>query len=345
MSESGAPIVEVARLHGPLDVRVHREAAARPARGEVRLRVTAVGLCGSDIHWYEEGAIGDARLERPLVLGHEFVGVITDGADAGQRVVADPAVPCLACEPCRAGLSNLCQRARFAGHGATDGALRSAMTWPHRCLHPLPDAIADAEATLLEPLGVALHAVDLARPTLGGSAGVFGCGPLGLLLIQVLRAAGAATVVATDPLAHRRSAAATAGATEINQPSGKFGDGRVAEEPVDVAFEVAGDDGALADAIRAVRPGGRVVLVGIPSGDWTTFAAGLARRKGISMLLCRRMQPADLPRAIALAATGSINLTGLIGERFPIQEASQAFTALVARRGLKVVVMPDVRPG
>ena len=116
---------------------------------------------------------------------------------------------------------------------------------------------------------------------------------------------------------------------------------RVPERPVDVAFEVAGDDGALADAIRAVRPGGRVVLVGIPSGDRTTFAAGVARRKGISMLLCRRMQPADLPRATALVAAGSIDLTRLISDRFPIHEASQAFAALVARRGLKVVVTPD----
>ena len=189
------------------------------ARGEVRLRVTAVGLCGSDIRWYEEGAIGESRLQRPLVLGHEFAGVIEDGPDAGLRVVADPAVACLACEPCTAGRPNLCSAGRFAGHGATDGALRSAMTWPRRCLHPLPDAIGDAEATLLEPLGVALHAADLARPALGGSAGVFGCGPLGLLLIQVLRAAGTSIVVATDPLAHRRSAAATAGATEVREPA------------------------------------------------------------------------------------------------------------------------------
>ena len=305
--------------------------------------MTAVGLCGSDIRWYEEGAIGDARLQRPLVLGHEFAGVIEDGPDAGLRVVADPAVPCLACEPCRAGWPNLCQAGQFAGHGATDGALRSAMTWPRRCLHPLPDAVADAEATLLEPLGVALHAADLARPTLGGSAGVFGCGPLGLLLIQVLRATGASTVVATDPLAHRRSAAMTAGATEVLEPTGKTGDHRGPERPVDVAFEVAGDDGALADAIGAVRPGGRVVLVGIPSGDRTTFAAGVARRKGISMLLCRRMQPADLPRATALVVAGSIDLRPLISDRFPIHEASQAFAALVARRGLKVVVTPDVR--
>ncbi len=340
MTERGSPVVEVARLHAPRDVRVQREPAARPARGEVRLRVAAVGLCGSDIRWYEEGAIGDARLQRPLVLGHEFAGVIEDGPDAGLRVVADPAVACLACEQCTAGWPNLCQAGRFAGHGATDGALRSAMTWPRRALHPLPDTIADAEATLLEPLGVALHAADLARPTLGGSAGVFGCGPLGLLLIQVLRASGASTVVATDPLRHRRSAAATAGATEVRKPNGKVEDQSVADVPVDVAFEVAGDDGALADAIVAVRPGGRVVLVGIPSGDRTTFAAGLARRKGISMLLCRRMQPADLPRAIALVAAGSIDLTHLISERFPINGASQAFAALVARRGLKVVVTP-----
>lgn len=342
MTERGLPQVEVARLHAPGDVRVDREDAARPGTGEVRLRVTAVGLCGSDIRWYEDGGIGDARLERPLVLGHEFAGVIIDGPAAGQRVVADPAVACLVCESCLAGRPNLCQAGRFAGHGATDGALRSTMTWPQRCLHPLPDAIPDDEATLLEPLGIALHALDLARPGVGGSAGVFGCGPLGQLLVQVLRVAGASRVVATDPLAHRRSAAATSGATEILEPSSNTGDRGVPGAPVDVAFEVAGDDGALQDAMDAVRPGGRVVLVGIPSGDRTSFAAGLARRKGLSMLLCRRMQPDDLLRAAALAAAGSISLTPLITERFPIRQTAQAFEALVARRGLKVVVTPDL---
>ncbi len=342
MTDAEGRTVDVVRLHAAGDVRVQREPVARPKPGEVRLRVSAIGLCGSDIRWYEEGAIGDVRLARPLVLGHEFAGVIEDGDDAGQRVVADPADPCRACEPCTSGWPNLCATGCFAGHGETDGALRARMAWPRHLLHALPEGVTDDEATLLEPLGVALHAVDLGRPRPGGSAGVFGCGPLGLLLIQVLRSAGVSTIIASDPLEHRLSAALSLGATDA-QAGG--GGGAVGARPeagsVDAAFEVAGDDGALANAIRAVRPGGRVVLVGIPPRDRTSFPASLARRKGVSMLVCRRMHPNDLPRAIRLASTGRVALSPLISHRFRLREAPGAFAALAARGGLKVVVLAN----
>jgi len=284
------------------------------------VRVTAVGLCGSDRHWFLEGGIGDAVLDRPLVLGHEFVGTIESGSRAGERVALDPAVPCGRCSICLGGNPHLCPELRFAGHGTTDGALRTSLAWPERLAHALPDDLSDTEGSLLEPLGVALHAVDLAKARPGSTAGVFGCGPLGLLLVQ--------TIVASDPLPHRAEAAASLGATLENRE-------------VDVTFEAAGDDAALADAMAAVRPGGRVVLVGIPEGDRTTFTASTARRKGLTLLLCRRMKPADLPRAIRLAEAGEVELGGLVSGRFALSEWREAFDELVERRGLKVVVEPQ----
>ena len=316
------------RLHGTGDLRLHDEPAPEPGDGEVVVRVTAVGLCGSDRHWFLEGGIGDAVLDRPLVLGHEVVGTIQSGPRTGQRVAVDPAVPCGRCALCRSGEPHLCGRLRFAGHGSEDGGLRSCLAWPERLAHPLPDRLSDAEGALLEPLGVALHAVDLGHVRPGSTAGVFGCGPLGLLLVQALRAAGAETIVASDPLSHRGAAAVAAGAT-------------LDRREVDVAFEVAGEDAALADAIDAVRPGGRVVLVGIPDGDRTSFAASTARRKGLSLLLCRRMKPADLPRAIRLAVAGEVELGELVGGRYALSEWDEAFGDLVERRGLKVVVEPQ----
>ena len=292
------------------------------------MRVTAVGLCGSDRHWFLEGGIGDAVLDRPLVLGHEFVGTIESGSRAGERVALDPAVPCGRCSICLGGNPHLCPELRFAGHGTTDGALRTSLAWPERLAHALPDDLSDTEGSLLEPLGVALHAVDLAKARPGSTAGVFGCGPLGLLLVQTLRAAGVETIVASDPLPHRAEAAAFLGATLENRE-------------VDVTFEAAGDDAALADAMAAVRPGGRVVLVGIPEGDRTTFTASTARRKGLTLLLCRRMKPADLPRAIRLAEAGEVELGGLVSGRFALSEWREAFDELVERRGLKVVVEPQ----
>jgi L-iditol 2-dehydrogenase len=275
-----------------------------------------------------EGGIGDAVLDRPLVLGHEFVGTIESGARAGERVVLDPAVPCGRCDVCLGGNPHLCPELRFAGHGSADGALRTSLAWPERLAYALPDGLSDAEGSLLEPLGVALHALDLAKARPGSTAGVFGCGPLGLLLIQALRAAGVETIVASDPLPHRADAAASLGAT-------------LDDREVDVAFEAAGDDAALADALAAVRPGGRVVLVGIPDGDRTSFTASTARRKGLTLALCRRMKPADLPRAIRLAEAGEVELGGLVSGRYALSEWREAFDQLVERRRLKVVVEPQ----
>ncbi|MDF2733621.1 MAG: alcohol dehydrogenase [Chloroflexota bacterium] len=336
---------EVARLYGPGDVQLTREAAPSSGPGEVLLEVTAVGLCGSDLHWYRRGGIGDAGLIRPLVLGHEFGGVILAGPRAGERVAADPADPCGRCEPCRRGRTNICIAPRFAGFGTTDGALRSVMPWPSHLLHRVPDAIADDEVALLEPLGVALHALDLAPIAVGARAGVYGCGPLGLLLVQLLRARGASVIVATDRLAHRVAAARALGAThgfvvsaEPDDPAAVGGEAR--DVPVDVAFEVAGDDAAIADAIAAVKPGGRVALVGIPDDDRSSFPAAAARRKELSFHVCRRMAQTDLPRAIAVAEAGQVDLSALITHRFPLGDASDAFAMLASRHGRKVVVNP-----
>lgn len=333
--------MRVLRLHGAHDLRLHEEQDPVAGEGEVLVEVRSVGLCGSDRHWLVEGEIGDARLERPLVLGHEFCGTVVSGPTKGRRVALEPAIPCEACATCRAGLQHLCPHQRFAGHGATDGALRSLLAWPERLAFDLPEEISDADGALLEPLGVALHALDLGKLQPGMTAAVFGCGPIGLLLIEALTAAAVEVVLATDPLAHRRHAATQLGVGAALEP------GSVGEVPlprglgVDVAFEAAGEDAALADAIAAVGPAGRVVLVGIPDGDRTAFVASGARRKGLTLLLARRMRPGDLERAIRLARSGRVQLSPLVSERHPLADFASAFEALADRRGLKVVIEPQ----
>jgi len=323
------------RLHGPNEQRLHDEPDPTPAPGEVLVRVSAVGLCGSDRHWLLEGGIGDARLEHPLVLGHEFAGVLVSGAHEGERVAVDPAIPCGGCDLCAAGLEHLCPAVRFAGHGPTDGALRTLLPWPERLVHPVPGTLTDVEAALAEPLGVALHAFDLGHVRPGAGAGVFGCGPLGLLLVQLLHAAGASPIVATDLLAHRLAAAEELGATHAVL-AGELALG----EDLEVAFEAAGDDDAVDEAVASLRPGGRLVLVGIPDDDRTSFRASVARRKGLTVLLSRRMKAGDLPRALRLAAEGRVDLSLLVSGRYALDEWSDAFAALRERRGLKVVIEP-----
>jgi L-iditol 2-dehydrogenase len=320
-----------ARLYAPGDIRLAEEPVPAAGPPMSLVRVTAVGICGSDLHWWDDAGIGDARLERPLVLGHENAGVIAGGPRRGQRVAIDPAIPDETCPQCRRGYRNLCPQVRFAGHGVTDGGLREFLAWPASLLHPLPDALSDADGALLEPLGVALHALDLGHLRLGQSAAVVGCGPIGLMLIQLLLAGGTARVVAADPLPHRRQAAARFGAQAAGpEPAG---------DGVDTAFEVAGTDDAVDAAMTVVRPGGRVVLAGIPDGDRTSFRASVARRKGLTIAMSRRMNDA-YPRAIALAASGRVDLGSLVTRTAPLTEVADAFAAAARREGLKVVVRP-----
>jgi L-iditol 2-dehydrogenase len=321
----------VARLHGTADIRLHREPVPETADGLSLVRITAVGLCGSDLHWWDEGGIGDARLDRPLVLGHESAGVIAAGPRRGQRVAIDPAIPDETCAQCRRGYRNLCPQVRFAGHGSTDGGLREYAAWPTRLLHPLPDGLTDADGALLEPLGVALHAVDLGHVRLASGAAVIGCGPIGLLIIALLRLAGVSRVIAADPLPHRRLAAAALGA----EPAGPGTDGA----GVGTSFEVAGTDEAVAAAITATEPGGRVVLVGIPDHDRTSFSASAARRKGLTFAMSRRMNE-TYPRAIALAGSGWVDLASLVTHREPLRRTAEAFGTAARREGLKVIVEP-----
>jgi L-iditol 2-dehydrogenase len=328
--------VRTARLHAAGDLRVGEEPVPAAAAGTSLVRVTAVGICGSDLHWWDEGAIGDATLAHPLVLGHEGAGVIADGPRRGERVAIDPAITCGTCRACRDGYANLCYRIRFAGHGETDGMMREVIAWPADLLHPLPDGVSDTDGALLEPLGVAIHSMDLGHLPFGGTASVIGCGPIGLLLIAVLKAAGASSVLAVEPLAHRRSAAAQYGA------DGVFGSDAVdlTDAGVDVAFEAAGSGEAVRLAVESVRPGGRVVLAGIPGDNVITFQASVARRKGLTIALVRRMNHV-YPRAISLAARGVVDLGALVSGREGLGSAAGAFGEAARRTGLKVVIEPQ----
>jgi L-iditol 2-dehydrogenase len=331
--------MRVARLHAAGDIRLADEPAPAPSPGADVVQVSAVGICGSDLHWWTESGIGDARLGQPLVLGHEIAGVIADGPRAGTRVAVDPAIPCGGCRTCRQGYRNLCPQVRFAGHGRLDGGLCERISWPTELLHELPDGLTDIDGALLEPLGVALHVLDLGHARLGGGAAVIGCGPIGLFLIQLLRLAGVARVLAVDPLAHRRQAAVRFGADEAADPAARDDDGPAPADEFDVAFEVAGTDVAVRLAMAAVRPGGRVVLAGIPGNDTTSFEASVARRKGLTIAMSRRMNEA-YPRAIRLAASGRIETGSLVTHRFPLSAVTEAMRVAARRDGLKVVVEP-----
>jgi L-iditol 2-dehydrogenase len=345
-----------ARLHGPRDVRVDVVAdAGRPLHGCALVRVAAVGICGSDLTVYRAASCGpDDR--RPLILGHEASGVIVecggDGLQAadgselqpGLRVAIDPAQSCGHCDLCDAGHPNLCRSLRFLGVSADDGAMCELMHVPARCCYPLPTNMSFATGALLETLGVAIHAVDLVKIRAGNSVAVFGAGPIGLCIIQVARLAGAAQVFVADPLDVRRIVAEHMGGI----PVGADGDpveeitSRTAGLGVDVAIEAAWGGSAVQQAAEVCRPGARVVLVGIPEHDELTLRHSVARRKGLTIKLCRRMKH-TYPRAMEFVESGRVQLELLVSHRFSLRRAAEAFALneAYADRVIKAIILPQ----
>jgi L-iditol 2-dehydrogenase len=350
--------MKAVRLHSAHDLRVDELPAPSLRAGLALVRPRAVSVCGSDLHFYRQGGIGDNRAAQPLVLGHEFAGDVVavspgapDGPDLpaapaaapgeptpalrpGMAVAVDPAIPCEVCEHCLAGNPNLCPRIRFAGTPPTDGGLQELIAWPAHLLRPLPAGMSHEAGALLEPLGVGIHALDLAKIRLADTIAVLGCGTIGLIAAKLARLSGAVRVFATDLLPARLAAARDfANATDVFDASADDPVARIREltggRGVDVAIECAGADETPRQAVELVRPGGTVVLVGIPEDDRTEFPAGAARRKGVTIKLSRRMKHV-YPRAMALAEAGLIDLPHLVSHRFRLAQTPQAFALLDA---------------
>jgi len=332
-------------LHGREDARVAPFNLRERRAGEVLLDVAAVGMCGSDLHYFKDGAIGSAVIRDPFVPGHEFGGFVCEAVDElglapGSLVSVDPNRSCLACEWCLAGHHNLCPRVEFIGAPPVDGAMTQRMWVPRSQLVPLPSGFGPLEAVMLEPLGVAIHAVDLAKPRLLERVAVLGCGPIGLLVIQVLRAAGAGEVLAVDPIPHRRDAALAHGAARVTDRIVDVVEWSGGGAPLVV--EATNSPHGFQDAVLASRIGGRIVLVGIPDGDGYVLSAADARRRGLKIKFARRMGEV-YRRAIELVATGKVDVTRMVSHRIGLDEVPAAFRALAqAQPGWnKVLVYPN----
>lgn len=336
--------MNVLRLHGKGNFELHDEPEPIPLLDEFLLRVSAVGICGSDLTWFTQGNIGDAAIFSPLVLGHEFAGVIENADRRGQRVAVDPAICCRNCSFCDDGNPNICENIRFAGHGLEDGALREKMCWPKAFVYDLPNELSDSDGAMLEPLGVALHALDLGPVKPGMTVGVFGCGPIGLMMIQLAKASGAGRIIATDPLNHRLEAAREFGAISIQaSPDGEEWAevwSETERRGVDIAFEASCNSMALQTAVKSVRPGRHVILIGIPEDDRTSFCASVARRKALTLKIVRRMKH-TYPRAIQLVKNGVVNVRSLVTHTFALSDFQKAFETAANREGIKVIIKPN----
>lgn len=332
-------------IHGAHDARVAPFNLREGREGETLLEVAAVGVCGSDLHYFKDGGIGAAVIKEPFVPGHEFGGYLCEdvedlGLKRGQLVAVDPNKACGHCEWCREGHPNLCPNVEFIGAPPFDGAMTQRIWAPKSQLVALPAEFDALDAVMLEPLGVAIHAVRLAKPAMLERVAMLGCGPIGLLIMQVLKAAGAGEIFACDPLPHRRAMAERLGFAKVGESVADIVEATGGGCPL--TLEATNSPFGFRDAVTATRIGGRVVLVGIPDGDVYTLPAADARRRGLKIKFARRMGEV-YPLAIQFLAAGKVDVRTIVTHRVGLEEAPDAFKALAENAPGYVKVLIDLK--
>ncbi len=333
-------------IHGAGDIQIRDHAPRAPEQGETMVHVKAVGVCGSDLHYYKDGGIGAAKIQSPFIPGHEFSAVASEdipekNIDQGELLAVDPATPCHSCEWCQRGYHNLCPNVKFIGAPPFNGAMTRTLAVPTNTLIKLPDGISAEQAAMLEPLGVCIHAIDLAKPRLMETIAVLGCGGIGLGIIQLLLKTGCHNIIAIDPQKHRADKALALGAS-VAAASIETIRGATDLRGCDLVIEATNSPDGMADAMMAAAIGGRVVLVGIPDGDsYTSFSAAQARRRGLDIRFSRRMGDV-YDRAIRLVQQSEVDVDSLITHRFTVEESDQAFELQVngAPDLIKSMILP-----
>jgi L-iditol 2-dehydrogenase len=340
--------MRVSVLRSAGDLAVEERPEPEPSPHEVLVRVASVGVCGSDVHYFEHGRIGSYVVDSPLVLGHEASGEVVAVGSAvsrltvGQRVSVEPGVPDFECEQCLAGHYNLCVGMRFYATPPIDGAFAELVTVHEQFAHPVPGSLSDDAAALLEPLSVGIWACRKGRVGAGSRVLVTGAGPVGLVAAQSALALGAASVTVTDVNPHRLALALDLGVTEALDVSDSAASDQLSGSgrQVDVLLECSGHPVATADAIRAVAPAGTVVLVGM-GGDEATLPVSRIQERELTLTGTFRYAH-TWPAAIALASSGRVQLDALVTGHYGLDEVREALTA---SRTDPHAVKPMVVPG
>ena len=322
------PVVQRASVLGTdLTLRMEERPVPVPGPGEVLVRVRSVGVCGSDIHYFEHGRIADFVVESPLVLGHESSGTVVavgagvDDLSVGTTVAMEPGVPCAACEQCRAGRYNLCPDVQFFATPPVDGTFCEYVVLPRAFAHPVPDHVSFDAAALVEPLSVGVWACRKAEVRVGTRVLVTGAGPIGIMAALVARAHGASQVTISDVNVDRLAFADGLGFATVDSRDVHLPDAVLA----DVLIECSGAAPAIDAGIRSVAPAGTVVLVGMSPGTMAELPVGIIQGRELWVTGTFRYAH-TYPTAIDLIASGRIDLDALVSRAFPLDQAEQALT-------------------
>ena len=302
---------------------------------EVKIKLTSIGVCGSDIHYYKEGQIGTQIVEYPFAVGHECSGIIQDAGPGvsnvkpGDLVVIDPAVPCGKCDQCLTGRPHTCRYNRFLGcPGQLEGCMSEYIVMPSFTCFPVTGLLNENQAALIEPFSIGVYSVKQASISINNSSVlIFGAGPIGLSILLKLLADGTTNVGIVEPLEYRLHKALDIGARYAVNPNDENVEKRINEYEellIDVVYEASGEQDAIDNSLKVLKPGGKLVLVGIPPSAEYTFNMDLMRRKEITVVNVRR-QNHCVQEAIDLVVNGKADVEKMVTHTFSLEESATAF--------------------
>jgi len=334
------PTMRASFLYGQGRIGVETIAKPAPQHGQVLIRISSVGVCGSDMHYYHHGAIGHHVVREPMILGHEAAGVVEDvGAGVseswvGKRVAIEPGVPDGTCSYCRAGKYNLCPNMVFFATPPVHGAFAEYIAHPVDFVYELPDNVSDDAGGLIEPLSVGIWALRQAAVQPGGSVFIAGAGPVGIMAAQVARATGLTEIIVSDVSEFRRDAALHFGATHVVDPLTDD----LKDIAVDAFIDCSGAQSAISSGIAGTKPGGSAVLVGM-GGDSISLPLSLVQDRELAIKGIFRYAN-TWPTGIEMAATGLIDLDGMVTGHFSLDEVEQALNPDPTGTRIKAIVRP-----
>lgn len=338
--------MKVAVLEKVKKISIEEREIPKPKEDEVLVRIRSVGVCGSDIHYYNEGRIGSFVVEKPLILGHESAGEIVavgpkvKNLKVGDKVALEPGLPCRKCQYCKTGRYNLCPDVMFMATPPVDGAFVEYIVHPEDFTFKLPDNVSFDEGALIEPLSVGIYSVERAMIRPGDTVLIFGAGPIGLVTLQAVKAYGAEQVFIVDINDFRLSKAKELGADlVINSKLEKVED--YVKDEVDVVFEASGNSSVISQTTKFAKRGRKVVFIGLASEDYIGININEISSKELDLLGIFRYANV-YKKAIELIAKGKIDLKTLITHHFPLEKTQEAleFADKSKDKCIKVIINP-----
>jgi L-iditol 2-dehydrogenase len=318
---------------------------------EVLVKMKVVGVCGSDVHYYTTGRIGSQVVKYPFMVGHEGAGIVektgrrVTRVKPGDRIAIEPAMPCFECDQCKAGRENTCRKLKFLGcPGQAEGCLCEYIVIPETSCILIPDHMTFDEAAISEPLSIGLYAVKKAMPLSGMNIAILGFGPIGMSVMLTARAMGADKIYVTDRLDYRTRMAESSGAYLTGNPDREDVVRKIVNqipEEIDMVFECCGQQEAMENAFDMVKPGGKIMIVGIPEFDNWTFRADKMRRKEITTINIRRQNHCT-EDAIRMIAAKIVDVSNMVTHRFRLEHAKKAFELVTGYDDYVMKAMIDI---